>query len=166
MPDDFADRHVDRWHEHWADIPFEDQVEASVVRVARLARHFRHNKQVALARLGLQEFEYDTLHMLMVREVPGRATPRDLAVDLGVSPAGMTGRLDVLEKAGYIKRIPSSEDRRRVDVEATRAGIAVWRKAVALRGTAEEEVMAALSARELATLNRLLRKLALRSETG
>ncbi|WP_432841345.1 MarR family winged helix-turn-helix transcriptional regulator [Dactylosporangium sp. CA-092794] len=95
----------------------------------------------------------------MVRDTPGHASPRALAEDLGVSPAGMTGRLDTMEKAGYLKRTPSPTDRRSVNIEATSAGVAVWRRALALRGRAEEELLGALSDKELASLNRLLKKL-------
>ncbi|MER7006110.1 MarR family transcriptional regulator [Dactylosporangium sp. NPDC000555] len=159
MGQDFADRHVARWRDHWIDTPFDDKVEAATVRLARIARYFRESTNAAVTAVGLQHFEYETLHMLMVRDTPGHASPRALAEDLGVSPAGMTGRLDSLEKAGYIKRTPSSIDRRSVNIEATSAGVAIWRRAMALRGRAEEELLGALSDRELAGLNRLLKKL-------
>jgi DNA-binding MarR family transcriptional regulator len=164
MSEDFADRHVARWRDHWIDVPFDDAIEAAVVRIGRLCRYLRESKHAALLELGLQDFEYDTLHTLMIRDTPGRASPRDLAQDLGVSPAGMTGRLDGLEKAGYVRRIPSSTDRRRVDVEVTRAGATVWRKTMARRGRAEDDLMATLSAQELTTLNQLLKRLTLHTE--
>ena len=159
MAEDFADRHVARWRDHWIDTPFDDAVEAATVRLGRIERYFRESTQAAVAEVGLQDFEYRTLHMLMIRDTPGHASPRALAQDLGVSPAGMTGRLDGLEKAGYIRRTPSSTDRRRVDIEATKAGVAVWRRAMALRGRAEEGLFKALNEKELTTLNRLLKRL-------
>jgi DNA-binding MarR family transcriptional regulator len=164
MAKDAADLHVERWRDHWIDITFDDEVEAMTVRVLNLARYLREAKQAALAETGLQDFEYDTLHPLLIRETPGHASPVQLAQDLGVSNAGMTGRLDGLEKKGWIKRMPGAEDRRRVDVEVTRTGAAIWRRAMALRGTAEDELGAALSRRELVTLNRLLRTLNLHVE--
>ena len=164
MPQDAADLHVERWRDHWVDITFDDEVEAMTVRVLSLARYLREAKQVALAETGLQDFEYDTLHQLMIRDTPGHASPGALAQELGVSNAGMTGRLDGLEKQGWIKRMPGADDRRRVDVEVTRDGAAIWRRAMALRGSAEDELGAALSRRELVTLNRLLRKLNLHVE--
>lgn len=166
MAEDFADRHVARWRDHWIDTPFDDAVEAATVRIWRLNLQMREAKKKAAAEVGLQDFEYDTLHSLMIRDTPGKASPGDLASALGVSAAGMTGRLDGLEKAGYLQRVPSAVDRRRVDVEATRAGIAIWRKAMALRGSAEEELFGQLSGAELATLNRLLKKLTLSAERG
>ena len=165
MPEDFADRHVARWRDHWIDVPFDDDVEAAVVRIGALSRYLRERcKQDVLDEVGLQDFEYDTLHSLMIRDTPGKASPTDLAQALGVSAAGMTGRLDGLEKAGYVQRVASTVDRRRVDVEATRSGVAVWRKAMARRGHAEEELLATLSEKELATFNRLLKKLTMHTE--
>jgi DNA-binding MarR family transcriptional regulator len=159
MSEDFADRHVARWRDHWIDAKFDDRIEAATVRLGRIARYFRETTTTAATAVGLQLFEYETLHMLMIRDTPGHASPRALADDLAVSPAGMTGRLDSLEKAGYIKRTPSATDRRSVNVEATTAGVAIWRQAMALRGRTEEDLLSTLSDRELATLNRLLKKL-------
>ena len=165
MVNDSADLHVERWRDHWIDITFDDEVEAFTVRALTVSRFLREAKQAALADLGLQDFEYDTLHTLMIRDTPGHASPGALAQELGVSNAGMTGRLDGLEKRGWIKRMPGADDRRRVDVEVTRAGAATWRRAMGLRGTAEEELAAALTRRELVTLNRLLKKLNLLIES-
>jgi DNA-binding MarR family transcriptional regulator len=164
MPKDAADLHVERWRDHWIDISFDDEVEAFTVRITHLLRYLREAKQSALVATGLQDFEYETLHTLMIRDTPGHASPGALAKELGVSNAGMTGRLDGIEKKGWIKRMPGAEDRRRVDVEVTRAGATVWRKAMELRGTAEDELAQAISRRELVTLNRLLKKLTLHIE--
>jgi DNA-binding MarR family transcriptional regulator len=102
----------------------------------------------------------------MIRETPGRASPGDLGRDLDVSGAGMTGRLDGLEKRGFLKRTPAPEDRRRVDIEVTREGAAIWRRAMSVRGVAEDELAAALTRKELVTLNRLLKKLTLHVENS
>ena len=163
-PEDWADRHVARWRDHWIDITFEDDVEAIVVRIERLKRYFRMSTQRALAEVGLQDFEYDTLHHLMIRDTPGHASPSALATDLGISNAGMTGRLDALEKAGWIQRRADADDRRRVGIEVTRSGAAIWRRAMDLRGQAEDEVVHALDAEERSTLAALLKKMTLVTE--
>jgi DNA-binding MarR family transcriptional regulator len=162
--EDWADRHVARWRDHWIDVSFDDEVEAITVRIGRLKRYFRHTTQAALAEVGLQDFEYDTLHQLMVRDTPGQASPSALAADLGISAAGMTGRLDGLEKAGWIQRRPAADDRRRVDIEVTRAGAAIWRRAMDLRGRAEDELAALLTPEERTTLAELLKRLTLGAE--
>jgi DNA-binding MarR family transcriptional regulator len=163
-PADWADRHVARWRDHWIDIAIEDDVEAIVVRIGRLQKHFKLTTQHALAEVGLQDFEYDTLHQLMIRDTPGLASPSALAEDLGISNAGMTGRLDALERAGWIQRRASADDRRRVQVEVTRSGFALWRRAMGLRGEAEDQVVHALDADERATLARLLKRMTLAAE--
>ena len=164
MPKDHADLHVERWRDHWIDITFDDEVEAMTVRIGTLDRFFTRAKQAALTDVGLQDFEYDTLHRLMIRDTPGRASPGDLARDLEVSGAGITGRLDGLERRGFLKRTPAADDRRRVDIEVTKEGAAIWRRAMALRGSAEDDLATALTRKELATLNRLMKKLTLHVE--
>ena len=159
---DRADLHVERWHDHWVlEEEFDEGVEAMTVRLHDIVRWFDATTKRAAAEVGLQDYEYFTLHVLMIRDTPGKASPSELAEATKVSNAGMTGRLDAMERKGWIKRMPGQEDRRRVDVEATREGIRVWRAAMSLRGRAEDESAAVLSPRELATLNRLLKKMTL-----
>ncbi len=164
MAEDFAEQHVARWRDHWIDIEFDEEIELATVRISRIKRHARESTKRAAAEVGLQVFEYETLHALMIRDTPGVASPRELALTLDVSPAGITGRLDTLEKAGLVKRTPSATDRRSVTIEATARGVAVWRRAMDLRGEAERALFGTLPAKELATLNRLLRKLAVAAD--
>lgn len=164
VPQDFADRHVERWRDHWIDIPFEDDVEAMTTRVASLSKAFHRATDRAVQEVDLQGAEYQTLHQLMIRDTPGQASPGALARELEVSAAGMTARLDGLEKRGLVKRMPGADDRRRVDVEVTRKGTEVWRRAMHLRGDYEDDLATALTKKELATLNRLLKKLTLKAE--
>lgn len=165
-PDDWADRHVERWRDHWIDVDFDDDVEAITVRILRLRAHLQRAKQRAVAEVGLQDFEYDTLHTLMIRDTPGQASPSALAEDLGISNAGMTGRLDGLERAGWVQRRTDPADRRRVHVEATAAGRDMWRRAMRLRGRAEDELFGVLTPDQRHTLAGLLKELTLRIEEG
>jgi DNA-binding MarR family transcriptional regulator len=159
---DGADLHVERWRDHWVlDQAFDDDIEAMTVRIGTIQKWFRTTSKAAVATVGLQDFEYETLHALMIRDTPGRASPGELAREMGLSNAGVTGRLDSMEKKGWLKRIPGVADRRRVEVEATREGLRLWRAAMTLRGSAEHDVGTALSKQELATLNKLLKKMTL-----
>lgn len=164
MPDDWADRHVARWRDHWLGLEFDDDIEAIVVRMGRLMKHFRAMTAVALAEVGLQDHEYETLHLLMIRDTPGHASPSDLAGDLGISNAGMSGRLESLERRGWVQRTVSTGDRRRVDIEVTESGVAVWRAAMDLRGREEQRVLQALDEAERVALAALLKKLTLTVE--
>ena len=165
MTKDGADLHVERWRDHWVlDKGFDDEVEAMTVRIWAIHKRFRAATKEAAAQVGLQDFEYETLHALMIRDTPGRASPGELAQEMGVSNAGVTGRLDSMEKKGWVKRMPSVGDRRRVEVEATREGLRLWREAMQLRGTVEDDVATALSKQELTKLNELLKKMTLHIE--
>ena len=160
--DDSVDRHIARWREK---APFDERVEAIVTRMQFLVKHLAHAKDTALAAVGLQDFEYETLHRLASRGEGGQATPSELAAELKVSPAGMTGRLDTLEKAGLVRRIRSTEDRRRVDVELTSEGRAIWLKAMDLRGEVEDEMVGVLGPDDQDVLSALLKRMLLRVET-
>lgn len=152
------DAHVARWRD-WDEISFEPEVEGVVTRIAELARHLRRAKEAAMVDVGLQGYEYDTLHALMIRDTPGTATPTELATRLRMSAAGMTGRLDGLESLGMLKRVRSVADRRRIDVAITAKGRDRWRRAMRLRGVADDDMVVPLSQKEQRQLNALLRRM-------
>jgi DNA-binding MarR family transcriptional regulator len=164
LTEDGADRHVARWRDHWLDIDFDDEIEAITVRIGRISKFFDDARADAAGAVGLADFEYMTLHELMIRDTPGHASPTALAKDLGISPAGMTGRLDSMEKAGWLRRTASVEDRRKISVEATKAGIEIWRRAMDLRGEAETKLLETLSPERRTELAALLKQVTLRME--
>lgn len=154
--EDSVDRHLARWR---GKAPYDERVEAIITRIQLLAKHVGHAKDRALAEVGLQEFEFETLHRLVSRDRPWRATPSELAAELMVSPAGITGRLDTLERAGLVRRLRTAEDRRRVDVELTEAGHDKWLAAMRLRGEAEETMVEPLDLAEQDELSSLLKRM-------
>jgi DNA-binding MarR family transcriptional regulator len=161
--DDSVDRHIARWR---SKAPFDERVEAIITRIQLLSKHVRQVKDRALAEVGLQEYEFETLHRLASRGEPWRATPSELATELMVSPAGITGRLDNLEKAGLVRRLRAAEDRRRVDVELTDLGHTRWMAAMELRATAEGAMVQPLDRAEQDTLIALLKRMLLHVENG
>jgi len=54
--------------------------------------------------------------------VPGPRTPAELADAAGVTRATMTGLIDTLERDGFVKREPDTNDRRMMSVRLTPAG--------------------------------------------
>nr|WP_277349633.1 MarR family transcriptional regulator [Planosporangium thailandense] len=114
----------------------------------------------------MQGYEFETLHRLAARDRPWRATPSELAAELMLSPAGMTGRLDSLEKAGLIRRLRGTEDRRRVDVELTELGHSRWLDAMRLRSAAEDAMLEPLADGDRDALNALLGRMLRHVETG
>ena len=69
----------------------------------------------------------------------------------------MSGYLDGLERAGWVQRTSCPDDRRRVVVEITESGQRSGDRAMAPRGSQEEEMVGVLSGRERAQLNKLLK---------
>ncbi|WP_405432737.1 MarR family winged helix-turn-helix transcriptional regulator [Micromonospora sp. NBC_00617] len=154
---DAVDRHVERWLPVVPDL--DADIEGTVVRMIRLTRHLRAVKDRVLADFDLPAHEYDTLHALAGRR--GRAAPSDLAADLSVAPASITARVDTLLRRGFVRRIPSTVDRRRVDVELTDAGEAAWRGAMEVQGAEEHRLLGALTPTERRQLSDLLRRVLL-----
>ena len=76
----------------------------------------------------------------------------------------MTSRLDRLEEAGLVRRLPAPGDRRGVIVELTETGRDAWDTAASVQGRREAFFASALSKAEQKQLNGLLRKLMLAFE--
>ncbi|MGC0419954.1 MarR family winged helix-turn-helix transcriptional regulator [Embleya sp. AB8] len=161
--EDAVDRHIARWQQR---VPFDETVEGIVTRMQLLTKHVAQAKGRVLAEVGLQGFEFETLHRLASRGEPYRATPSELAAELMVSPAGITGRLDTLEKADLVRRIRGTEDRRRVDVELTESGRARWMAAMKLIGVSEHAMLETLDAADRDILNGLLKRMLVHVENA
>ncbi|MFI9593023.1 MarR family winged helix-turn-helix transcriptional regulator [Nonomuraea sp. NPDC052265] len=159
--EDSVDRHLARWR---GKAPFDERAEGIVTRMQSLVKHLSHAKAAALAQTGVQDFEFQTLHRLVAHN--GTATPTELAAELLLSPAGMTGRLDTLEKAGLVRRVRSTEDRRRVDVELTPKGHDLWMDAMAVLAVLETAMVNTLAAGDQDTLDNLLKQLLLYAESN
>jgi DNA-binding MarR family transcriptional regulator len=76
----------------------------------------------------------------------------------------MTNRLDRLEKAGFVKRLPDPDDRRGVLIELTKAGGTAWLESTGAEAEREALIAAALTKTEKEQLNALLRRLMLEFE--
>ncbi|WP_157247963.1 MarR family winged helix-turn-helix transcriptional regulator [Nonomuraea typhae] len=152
--EDSVDRHLARWR---GKAPYDELVEGVVTRMQMLVKHLHQTKATALAEVGMQDFEFETLHRLEAHG--GSCTPSVLAGELLLSPAGMTGRLDTLERSGLIRRVRSSDDRRRVDVELTARGHELWMDTMTIQAEVESGMVAALAAEDRRTLDRLLKQL-------
>jgi DNA-binding MarR family transcriptional regulator len=76
-----------------------------------------------------------------------------------MSPSGITGRLDALEKRGFIRRLPSPTDRRKVIVKLTEEGRQAWRSTFDPQTNEEAKVLAALDPDEQEQFNGMLRRM-------
>ncbi len=101
---------------------------------------------LAAERLGINRTD---LHCLNAIENSGGLSAGQLAAEAGLTSGAVTGVVDRLERAGFARRIPDPDDRRRVKLEVTpefyaRAGeiwgpmAADWEAALSERFTAAE----------------------------
>jgi len=152
---DWTDGHVDRWRPVLPEL--DADVEGAVTRMKKLSVHLRRVREQSLVDFDLDRQEFDTLHKLAGRG--GTAAPSELAADLDLAPASVTGRLDALERRGFVRRTPSTTDRRRVDVVLTDEGRATWLGAMGILGHEEERLLGVLDRSERTLLNDMLRRI-------
>jgi DNA-binding MarR family transcriptional regulator len=157
---DWTDEHVTLWRVVLPDL--DPDIEGAVTRMKKITKHLSKVRERSLTDYDLERHEFDTLHKLAARA--GRATPSELAADLDLAPASVTGRLDSLERRGFVRRTPSKTDRRRVDVELTESGRTTWLGAMDVLGHEEDRLLGTLNQDERRTLSDLLRRIALAAE--
>jgi DNA-binding MarR family transcriptional regulator len=134
------------------------EVEGVVDRVSSINKHVNRAFDETLAHRGINHGEYKLLLRLATRAADKGMSAGDLGRLLMLSSGAMTNRLDRLEKAGLIRRVPDPRDRRSVLVELTEAGAHAIDNAVIEQAAKEIDVLSVLSAKELTQLNNLLRK--------
>ncbi|MFC9706205.1 MarR family winged helix-turn-helix transcriptional regulator [Streptomyces sp. NPDC056943] len=161
-PRDWTDDHVARWQPVLPGL--DPVVEGAVTRMKKLSVHFRRVREQSLVDFDLERHEFDTLHKLAGRG--GSAAPSELAQDLDLAPASVSGRLDALEKRGFVRRTQSTTDRRRVVVELTDSGHQTWLGAMDVLGHEEYRLLGVLSAEERNQLNDLLRRIMVEAESA
>src|SRR3954468_9967610 len=157
---DHIDGFLDRCAAVLPDLDLE--VEGIVDRIQFLQHNLRRAMEETLAAHSLTHGEWSVLGYL--RRGAGPMTPGQLARHADLSTGAMTNRLDRLEAAGLIERVPDPGDRRSVKVELTPAGRAAWEASVGAQAHKEELVVGALSKAEREQLNELLRRLVLEFE--
>lgn len=129
---------------------------------ARLGRTHRLASaeiEAALAAYDLTVSAMDVLLALRRAGAPYRLTPSDLAAVSLLTSGGVTFRLDKLQEAGLIRRVPSTEDRRVVWAELTDEGLRLADEVVAAHVANERRLLAGLDEQDVVTLRRLLGRL-------
>lgn len=92
-------------------------------RVLRLARYLEDRREEQLSQYGLTVPDFDVL-ATMRRQAGGESINiRELQRSMMLSSGGTTKRLDRLEKAGHIERLPDPNDRRGVLIRLTSEGL-------------------------------------------
>lgn len=84
----------------------------------------------------------------------------DVARKLHVTPAVVTGLIDRLERRGYVRRINSTDDRRRVMLTLTDNGRDASQRATGALAAQLEQSFAKMSVDDIQMINRALERLA------
>jgi len=137
------------------DVPTEGIVE----RIQTLARYFDRSMDDTLAEFGLDRRAYWLIGNLRYAGPPYRRSPGQLGEAMHLSSGAMTARLDRLEEAGLIRRLPDPSDRRGALIEPTEAGHAAWERCTGAQAQREALTASALSEDEKEHLHGLLRRL-------
>jgi len=153
--------HIDRFLASIAGVlpELDPAVEGIVDRTMGISRRFKRMMEETLAEHDLTYGEYQVLGALRQAGEPYRSSPGRLATRAELSSGAMTNRLDRLEEAGLVRRLPDPEDRRGVLVELTPRGRKAYDDAVGAQARKETLVAAALGDEEKEQLNALLRRL-------
>lgn len=159
--------HVDRFLEEIRDeLPenLDVVVEGIVDRIHGINWRVRKMLDETLEPYGLASGDWKVLSTLRWAGKPYQRSAGELARSADLSSGAMTNRLDQLEKAGFVERIRDPDDGRGVLVQLTPRGLHVHREAIGVQAEKEALLAEALTEREKAQLEALLRRLMLTLE--
>lgn len=127
-----------------------------VTPIWRLAAALERARAGALDGFGLDQSRLDVLGTLRRAGTPYRLTAGELTRRCRVTPGATTQRVQRLEQDGYVERVRDEHDRRTVHIALTPGGAAKLDEVFAAVMAADEDVLAPLSERDRASLERIL----------
>jgi DNA-binding MarR family transcriptional regulator len=137
-----------------------------VARIGRIGVLLARWQEQVFGRSGLNRGEVGVLGALRATEPRRPLSPSQLLKALLLSSAGITSRLDRLERRGLVRRIPDPDDRRGVLVELTETGERLVDAAVGANSQSQARMLEGMTKEELRALEGLLRKLQAGLETA
>lgn len=158
MSRDFAEHLTAQWSAARPDLDAAPM--ALVVRIMRVAALLQDRLATVVGAHGLAVWEFDVLATLR-RNGPDGLPPKQLLREMLLSSGAMTNRIDRLEEAGLVERIPDPTDRRGTIVRLTRAGVARVDPIVRERFEDARQVVALLEPADVPAVSAGLRHLAL-----
>lgn len=126
-------------------------------RLSRIGPLLAKRQEAVFDQFGLGRGEVGALSALRIAGPPFRLSPTRLGRGLMLSSAGVTSRIDRLERRGLVRRLRDPDDRRGVIVELTDEGLEVVDAAVAALAKSDRELLERLDPDEVRQLEALLR---------
>jgi DNA-binding MarR family transcriptional regulator len=158
--EDYVDLIASQWAHERPDL---DTAGLQVIgRVSRLSRYLEHAIETSFAPYGLNSSGFYVLAALRRNGAPYQMSPTQLYSSLLVSSGAMTNRIDRLEAAGFVARLPDATDGRGSLVALTAEGRRVVEAAIEAHSANEIRLLSGLTADEQVELGRLMRKLLLK----
>jgi DNA-binding MarR family transcriptional regulator len=147
--------------EVWArEIPDLDPLTEGIIeRIQILAWAFNQSLDETLEEFDLDRRSFSLLGKLRRHGPPYRVSAGKLSDELRLSSGAMTNRLDRMEAAGLVRRLPDPNDRRATLVEPTERGHEAWDRTVGAQARREALLSGVLSDAEKTRLHGLLRDL-------
>jgi DNA-binding MarR family transcriptional regulator len=128
-------------------------------RISRIAARLAQREEELFGRYGLNRGEVGVLGALRTSGPPHTASPTQLFRGLMLSSAGMTSRLDRLERRGLVRRKPDPTDRRGILVDLTPEGRKLVDRVITANTKSEADLLETLSREEKDLLAAAMRKL-------
>lgn len=157
MNSDPVDAILAQWHRERPELDVSPM--GIIGRIGRLSKHLEWGIQETFSDFGLNIGEFDVLATLRRSGQPYQLSPTELFNTLMVSSGTMTHRIDRLEQAELVKRIPDPSDRRGTLIQLTDKGFNLIEKAVEAHVANEHRLLIPLEEGERQVLAQLLRKL-------
>lgn len=161
---DHVDRIIAQWRAERPELELAPM--ALIGRIKRLSQHLGREMDKTFAAHGLNAAGFDVLATLRRSGAPCRLSAGALMQNTMVSSGTMTNRIDRLEQAGLVERVPNPEDGRGVLIALTKKGGALIDAAVVDHVATQTRLTEGLAPDEMETLNSLLRKMLERGEGG
>jgi DNA-binding MarR family transcriptional regulator len=156
MSDDTTDRVLSGWEETRPDLAV--GALRVTARLSRIGPLLARRQEEVFGRFGLSRGEVGALSALRISGSPYRLSPTRLAKGLMLSSAGVTSRIDRLERRRLVRRLDDPDDRRGVIIELTDEGREVVDEAVAALAISDRQLLERLDPQEVDQLEGLLRK--------
>lgn len=125
--------------------------------VHELLRRVRFDDVENVCAWGLTRTE---CHTLEVTALDGPLSVNDVAARLRLNKSTASRVVRSLEAKKLVSREESADDRRSIQISATKEGLALWRRIVAATGSTYDAVLAGCTKAERKIVTRILRAIA------
>ncbi|QUY44661.1 MarR family winged helix-turn-helix transcriptional regulator [Acaryochloris marina] len=157
MDTDAVDEILAQWQRERPDLDVSPM--GTIGRMTRLAKHLKGAIGATFAQFDLNPGEFDVLATLRRSGQPYQLSPTRLYHAMMVTSGTMTHRIDCLEQAELVKRIPDPNDRRGTLIQLTDKGFTLIEKTLEAHVANEHLLLSVLEPSEIDSLTQLLRKL-------